>query len=206
MLHTDIAALVEGRLRVVPGATPHAGRTTSVTVLDGRFEGYGLNSDHWGFARQLLDHVRPSPQADPAVSAWYRAASAHLVDQGAYAELGEHLDEGRQLLPRDPVLAMMAGVRHQALASARIQAAIATVTLPPGASVAVGSRDAELRRARLAYQDAVRLDPGLVEARILLGRVLADEGSPAEAARLLRDADVAADEPGLQVLRGTVPR
>lgn len=198
VLHTDIAALVEERLRAGPADTSRAGRATSVTVLDGQFTGYGLNSDHWGFARRLLDRVRPSPQADPAVGLWYRAVAAHLVDQRAYGELKPHLDEGRQVLPRDAVLAMMAGVQHHALSSPRIQAAIATIVMSPGVSLGVGSRDAELRRARQAYQDAVRLDPGLVEARLLLGRVFADEGSPDEAVALLREAIVADDERELQ--------
>jgi tetratricopeptide (TPR) repeat protein len=200
LLHTDIATLLETRLLAPAGPSPQGRRTASVTVNDGRFESYEVDSEHWDFARAVLDHVRPSPSDVPAVRDWYRAVAAYQVSQLNYGELGRHLQHARTVLPGDAVLAMMAGVRHQAFASSRVQASLATVALPPGMTLSVGSRDRELIDARQAYRDALKLDPGLVEARIRLGRVLADEGKPAEAAGELRAALAVAGEPMLQYL------
>lgn len=200
LLHTDIATLLEARLLAPAGPPPQGRRPASVTVNDGRFEGYEVDSEHWDFARAVLDHVRPGPSPDPEVRDWYRAVSAYHVSQLNYGELGRHLQHARTVVPGDAVLSMMAGVRHQAFASSRVQASLATVALPPGMTLSVGSRDRELAEARQAYRDALELDPGLVEARIRLGRVLADEGKPAEAAGELRTALAVAGEPMLLYL------
>lgn len=198
VLHTDIAILEERSPAASRSVPP--GSTGSVTVNDGRFAGYQFTSGHWAFTRRLLDLVRPNPSTDPSVRDWYRAIAAFNVDRLNYGELGTHLERGRSLLGDDAVLAMMSGVRHQAFASVRVQASLTSVVLPPRTVLGIGSRERELATARQAFRDALRLDPGLVEARVRLGRVLADEGHAAEAAGHLRAGLDATDEPILRYL------
>jgi tetratricopeptide (TPR) repeat protein len=200
VLHTDIATLVDPRLKAPPGASPVPGPGVSILINDGRFSSYDTDGVQWDFTRRVLDHVPPGPSHDAAVRTWYRAVAAYHVHHLDYGELGRHLGHARRTLRDDAVLAMMAGVRHQAFASARVQASLATIALPPGMQLAVGERDRELRAARQAFQEALTLDPGLVEARVRLGRALADEGRPAEAADQLRAALAVADDPVLQYL------
>jgi tetratricopeptide (TPR) repeat protein len=198
VLHTDIAILEERSPATSRSAPP--GSTGSVTVHDGRFAGYQFTSGHWAFTRRLLDLVRPAPSTDPAVRDWYRAVAAFHVDRLNYGELGTHVERGRSLLRDDAVLVMMAGVKHQTFASSRVQTSLASVVLPPRTVLGIGSRERELLAARHAFRDALKLDPRLVEARVRLGRVLAEEGHAAEAAGHLRAALDAADEPVLRYL------
>ena len=73
----------------------------------------------------------------------------------------------------DGVLQMFDAAMHHALASPRVQAAMTTIVMPPTFSLDVKSSRAELDEARRGYEDALRLDPGLVEARLRLGVVQA---------------------------------
>lgn len=198
LLHTDIAILFEDRMAFAHQSPARSGSGASVWVRDGQFVGFALDAGHLDFARRLLDQVRPSPSGDADVRAWYRAVAAHLSLQTSWGGLSRHVGAGRELLPDDAVLAMMEGVLHQGLASPRVQASVATVVVPPGMKLNVASRARELAQARAAYRDALKRDPGLVEARIRMGRVLADQGRAADAARELAPALSAAEEPLMQ--------
>lgn len=197
VLHTDVAILVEAA-QLDAGQSAHSAAAITVNVLDGRFQGFVSASGHWAFARELLASLPPDRVWDESVRRWYRAVAAHLVAQRQLGELRQHLERSGRLAKTDGMLAMMQGVRHQALASPPVQSSLASVLMPPGGRLNVGSRRGELAEARRAYREALRLDPALVEARIRLGRVLADEGNAAEAARELQGALAAVHDPQLE--------
>ncbi len=194
VLHTDIALLTDGNRDLGEGA-PSAGSAASVTIFDGQPAGYRRGGGHLDVARLLLDRIRPSASIDPGVGAWYRAVAAHLMAHAEFGELRKHLAQGKRVGPRDGVLQMFDAAMHHALASPRVQAAMTTIVMPPTFSLDVKSSRAELDEARRGYEDALRLDPGLVEARLRLGRVRAEQGHPAEAADLLRSAARDAGDP-----------
>lgn len=193
LLHTDIGVLVDQRRdQLSPQQNRPIGRSAAV-VTDGQAQGYLLVNGHWAHARALLEHVHPPASRDEGVLAWYRATAGWLAEAGDLAELRNHLVHGRALFPRDAVLTMMEGARRQALASPRIQASLGS--RPGRTRTTVGSRRHELRQAQADFRDALRHDPGLVEARVRLGRVLADLERPQEAVRELKLAVTQADQP-----------
>lgn len=195
--HTDIAALYDRRMKIDMSAAPRRA-STSITVLDGRLAGFEVGSEHWTIARLLLDEVRPRPEADPAVAAWYQAAAAHMARRGEFGQLGILTQAGRKMFPRDATLALMEGIKHHVMASARVQSAVPGVLLPRGVRLDIGARVPELQQARRLYEDALRLDPALVEARVRLGHVLGELEQPQAAATVLREALATAGEPVMQ--------
>lgn len=194
ILHTDVGIFGNEARAGAPTTSRPSGRWAAA-VADGRFQGYIPASDHWAFARSLLDGVHPAPSRDEAVRDWYRAAAAWLVGARELYELRDHLARGRTLFRRDAVLAMLEGVRHQVLASARVQASLDGRSRRERSAVGEGAE--ELRQAAAEYRDALRLDPDLVEARVRLGRVLADQGLKDAAVRELRLALSQAGDPVL---------
>jgi tetratricopeptide (TPR) repeat protein len=191
LLHSHIGILVHQRMdQSSPQQNRPIGRSAAV-VTDGQTRGYRTTNSHWAHARALLEHVHPPAAQDEGVREWYRATAGWLAEAGDLAELRNHLVHGRGLFRGDAVLTMMEGARRQALASARIQASLGSRS----GRTTVGSRRHELSQARADLRDALRHDAGLVEARVRLGRVLADLERPQEAARELKLAVTQADQP-----------
>jgi hypothetical protein len=107
--------------------------------------GVDNRSNHWKFARRLLDMVMPKPSSDSAVLDWYRASSSALLRD--FQMHADHFDQALRLFPDDPLLLMFAGSLHEDLASARVQEFIRSAVVPPGVTMRVGSSKTELERA-----------------------------------------------------------
>jgi hypothetical protein len=195
LLHAEIAAFH----RTVRGYSLPPSGPDSVVILDGRRVGTQAGTVHWRFGRQLLDLVRPND----AVLLWYRAASAFLQSWDEYSELEPQLKRARELFPDDPVLLLYEGTLHEALSEARFQNAIGARSEWRPRKLLEGSRAenpaenpsrgrqvrdsyAEEREAADRFEQALRIDPGLAEARIRLARIRGAWGRHEEAAADLR--------------------
>ncbi len=152
-------------------------------ILDGRRVGTQAGTVHWRFGRQLLDLVRPND----AVLLWYRATSAFLQSWDEYSELKPHLKRAREVFPDDPVLLLYEGTLHEAYSEARFQNVFER-SRGENPMYRRGIRDAsgEQREAADRFEQALRIDPGLVEARIRLARITGAWGRHEEAAADLR--------------------
>ena len=145
--------------------------------------------------------------------AWYRATATVLQEAGHLGFLHTHVNAGLSLLGDDAVLLMYRATIRQGLADPRLQmfarpgsgvgsgpverashlasGPVGVVTRPQHPSFELGQAGRDLRRA-------LELDPQLVEARIRLAHVLADQGRHDEAATLLRPVMSAALPPFLE--------
>jgi tetratricopeptide (TPR) repeat protein len=197
LLHADVAML-QPHARVEPfsGPSPNTRwlgpQTWRVDISDGRSLDVGLSAVHWDIARLALDQVRPrgadrpAPERDAMVRAWYRATSAWMQFHEDHDT--QHLDRGRGIFPDDPDLQFLSGCQRESYASPAIQAAARSVVLPPGLTIGVESERSELRQAEAFFRRALALRPGMGEAHLRLGRVLALVGRHAEAAAELHQA------------------
>jgi len=199
LLHTDIARHGSGSAGVEWGRVlgdPRPGPSPGVVyVADGQMQSTGPADGHWRFGRYLLDRVKPAPSRDAVAVAWYRGAAAFLQSVGYFADAHSHLLDALQALPGDAVVHFYAGVGHEVNASPPVQAVLQAPQLQRGSWLGVESAEAELKQARSALSRAVDLDPGLLEARLHLGRVLGLLGRHADAARELRIVSNASRDP-----------
>jgi tetratricopeptide (TPR) repeat protein len=185
VLHTDIAAfamelglLNEDKVNAVTQSSLHMGAAFELVE--------GLN-------REEL-----RPRKDPFILAWWRAVAAFL---------GQHRDAGSSILfmdlavyrfPSDPDLLLMAGALHELLASPLVQD---DATAERELRDARGNEEDNLRAAARHYREALKSEPALGEARIRLGRVLAQQQSYVSALSELRSVADAAASPRLRYYR-----
>ena len=124
---------------------------------------------------------------------WYQTTASILQRWNDYYELEPHLARARGRFPRDAVLLMYDGTVHENLAEPRIQNVhdpqeIGDRNGPPVPCLRLGcpptssSRPkkpwfatpaVEWRTAQALFEQSLKLDPNLAEARIRLARVLA---------------------------------
>jgi tetratricopeptide (TPR) repeat protein len=152
---------------------------------DGEPHGFAVTPRHWQFARRLLAAVFPSPADDPFVRQWYRATTAHMFRNLRWDESEDQLDFARRTIGLDAQLEFDSGCLYERLASPSTTVVIDTLhrMQPVGPVV---PRAASLSKAEGAFKEAVRRDPGFVEARVRLGRVMTLRGHSEEALELLR--------------------
>jgi hypothetical protein len=187
LLHTDIAILAPDRARAFRGFRTWSAQG-GVRGLDGEHVGYEPISGHWEFARVLLDGVRPDPARDAFVRSWYVAVATYLQREALLAISIHHLARARAVLGNDADIAFLSGAMHETFASPRHQAVLrALVTNSPN-RLALDSPDTELRRAERYFRESLRERPGMIEARVHLGRVLAMLGRQEQAAATLRES------------------
>jgi len=195
MLHADIAMLapVEARLR----ARPDSAGTTRFRLNsdDGRPTGIETEADHWDMARRLLERVRyrdprggaaGGPGMDETVRLWYVATCSHLISVGDLEPA--HFVRAVELFPMDPNLLFLRGALHEAMATARRQAAMRKADVPVGVTFAMGSRSEELSLAERFYKRTLEGAPDFHEARIRYAHVLGARGRHQEAAAELQKA------------------
>jgi tetratricopeptide (TPR) repeat protein len=187
LLHADIAMLVPGKSEPLDNRPPSGSQRFMMLSTDGRQLSVEHTAVHWELARTLLDNVMPDPSRDAMVRLWYRATAAYLESR-VQLDLVPLFDRARQLFPDDADLLFYGGCLHETFAAPRIQVAVQTAVLPPGMWPDVVSEHAELRQAETFFKRALDIEPGMAEARIRLGRVLALQGRHADAARELRRA------------------
>ena len=199
LLHTDVALLASEST----GEKNVADRDAGVTVrfFDGSPLGIEQAGSHWEVARRLLDMVNPdparsrtpNPSRDAGVRTWYQATMAALLAQrNAHMR---HSARGVELFPEDADILFLAGALHAFVASGPVQDVVRTARLPIGVSLDIQSTRDELRQAESLFRRAVAADASHVEARVYLGRVLAQLGRPQDAARELRGSVGATRDP-----------
>jgi len=120
---------------------------------------------------------------------WYLASAAEFARRKDFAELEVHLEHARQTVPNDPEILLASGWVHESFAAPASQAAARQRS-----SIAVGTRNAHLRRAEGYFRDALARNPELAEARLRLGRVLGLQNRHEDAlVELLRALELAED-------------
>jgi tetratricopeptide (TPR) repeat protein len=150
---------------------------------------------HWEFGRMLLDAV-DKPSRDDFVRSWYQAT---LTFKLWTEELDTpHFDHAQRVLPDDPVIRLLIGGLHEALADARVQSAAQSARLPRNTKLSVRSERDELREAERMFRGALEIDPTDVEARVRRGRTLARLDRHKEAAPELRQALASTEDPLLR--------
>jgi tetratricopeptide (TPR) repeat protein len=190
-LHTTTALTRPQQTDSLPGSA--ATRWEGMLRFDdGRQLGVDNRSNHWKFARRLLDMVMPKPSSDHAVLDWYRASSSALLRD--FQMHADHFDQALRLFPDDPLLLMFAGSLHEDLASARVQEFIRSAVVPPGVTLRVGSSKTELERAEALLRRSVKIDARAPDARVRLGRVLSLQTRYADALTELRQLDASAPQ------------
>jgi len=184
LLHTDIAMATAGSLRPVDGSASDAEPPVRVHMVDGEATSIGIGEIHWAIGRDLIDEVRPRP--DAMVRLWYVATSAWMQREQQYDP--GHLLRARELFPDDASIAFLSGTHAEAFASPAIQSALKTAVLPTGLVLKMGNESSELKTAESMLQRAVQLDPSFPEAHLHLGHVLLARGKPQEAVAELHAA------------------
>ncbi len=132
--------------------------------------------------RNLPPGCRPAP--DLAPRDWYVAVSEALVGYGEFGAAEVLARRGLELAPDDPALLLILGtIVESAPRPARSTHGLGYIGPHglPARSAARGPRAAEP-----FFEQAVAADPGLLEARLRLGRVLALRHRPDEASVELR--------------------
>jgi hypothetical protein len=199
LLHSDIAMFSEGGISGLPRSPQlyRDGRGVVVDMSDGQAMGYRGLPAHWEIARMLLDRVRhtrndenPAPGRDAMVRDWYYATAAWMLSHRQYNN--GHLDHGVALFPNDASILFLAAAEHENYAGPYVQSVMRTATLPPGATIRVGSEKEELHKSEALFKRALAANASLVDAHLRLGHVLALLGRPHEAEPELREAIMSA--------------
>jgi tetratricopeptide (TPR) repeat protein len=154
ILHTDIAMMAD-----IASSRPDMVSPSARASL------------HFGAALELVDVLRregPKGQDDPFVLAWWRTVAVVLAERQETVTAPFFMERGVSQFPRDAEIILMGGALRELLASPWIQDG------PEGEYIRElhGSEAENLRRAESYYRDALKINPGLVEARVRLGHVL----------------------------------
>lgn len=197
VLHADVAMLrymsgVTTSVADMPAA-PSTGASSSPLLSqrrlyidqDGEVLGETLSDWNWVFARSLLDRLHDGPANDPFVPAWYHATTAFMFQKCLYGEVVTHLDRAAQVLPDDPLVLFDRGAFAEirglpasqvlllrAQERAQRSTIVATNGGPTVTQLGIPPADVTNERAEQFFRRALRADPGLVEARVRLGRLL----------------------------------
>jgi tetratricopeptide (TPR) repeat protein len=184
ILHTDAALLESLPVIVEPPVAPSqkpAWRrgepepAVDVKSIDGRVERYEIANPHWQFAMDLLDALPAKPRRDAMVAQWYRAIGAHFAREHAFADAMRHFERARRIVPDDPDVLFGEACHQETLGSPRVQNLNRVTTLPNGLVLrGVSSADTHHRRAAALLQRALAVRPQFVDARLRLGRVMAE--------------------------------
>jgi hypothetical protein len=180
MLHTDAALLMSSPVVVAPPA-PRARRrgepapAVDVKSFDGRVENFEVANPHWQYAMDLLESLPAKPQRDPVVAQWYRAIGAHFAYEHSFADALRHFDRARTIVPDDPGVLYGEACLQETLGAPPNQNFVRTTTLPNGLVIlGVEQPAAHFKRAESLLKRALSAQPGFVDARLRLGRVLAE--------------------------------
>lgn len=139
--------------------------------------------EHLAMILLLID-----PEAATFVKRAYLAMSRQAMWAHCFGEAAGWSRSGQKHFPKDPSLLLADGVAAEARAYFTMAPAPPTMGLSPATlrkreALRVQLRDLR-EKARRAFEDALSVDPNLVEARLRLGRVLwfLDRPGPARAA------------------------
>jgi tetratricopeptide (TPR) repeat protein len=174
LLHTDVAIVTAGSLRPVEISATDPTPSVRVHMVDGQAAGVGIGEVHWAIGRDLIDAIRPRP--DAMARLWYVATSAWMQRDQQYDP--GHLQRARELFPDDASIAFLSGTHAETFASPAIQSALKTAVLPTGLTLRMGNESSELKTAEAMLQRAVQIDPSFPEAHVHLAHVLLARGKP----------------------------
>lgn len=178
VLHGDAAILARELTDAANAAAPDRLRSSSTQLIhanDGDVKSTSELNWNLNFARRILDQVEPSPRDDEFVGTWYHATAAFLLSKSWLGELQPHLVRAMNVRPDDPRIVFDMGVLHEAMAMSRVQAVMQTM-LDANGFVVVSTAKTFEKAALGHYRRALQLAPGLVEARVRLGRLLVQAG------------------------------
>ena len=189
MLHAD--AVVLGA-----GTDSRGGERRSDFFIYRFDDGQGLDQSdalgQWDIARFLLEQIRPNPgdfrsrpAGDDWVRRWYRTLIAFQLSQMHF--MVADAERGLELFPNDPEILFFEGVLHETLASPAIQEPLRKAE-NLRRSARVDTAWSEFNTAERLLQRAVKLSPEFAEARLHLGRVLAEQEHHEDALPELRRA------------------
>jgi tetratricopeptide (TPR) repeat protein len=175
MLHADIAMLASSNTfrRTKPGDTSRQ-QWAGLLLDDGRGTDFTATPFHWILGRLLIDRI-DSPSTDEFVNLWYRATTAVMLASADYAGAEPHLIHAQRLLPARAHVWLSAGVVHAYFATPAVQNAALARKLPEGYTLRVGDERRELALAEQSFRRAIALNQDDAEARLRLGRVLAQQ-------------------------------
>ena len=143
LLHTDVAMATAGSLRPLEVSATDATPSVRVHMVDGEATSVGVGEIHWAIGRDLIDEIKPRP--DAMARLWYVATSAWMQREQQYDP--GHLQRARGLFPDDATIAFLSGTHAEAFASPAIQAALKTTVLPNGIVLKMGNESSELKAA-----------------------------------------------------------
>lgn len=193
LVHTDVLTLGLDRTEIAAAPRGDTRDRRRVFLDDGHLTALSHSPAHWELARFLAQSARDTQNGRVWVADWYRATVAFLQREQQYGS--EHVREALRIVPADARLHLLAGGEHEALASPSVQSFVEATTRSASMTLSVQSADRELAEAQRFFSQAVDLDPGLAEARVRLGRVMALRGRSADAIAHLRQATLAEAEP-----------
>jgi len=189
MLHMDAVVLGNG-----DDSRGGAGRSDFFILKFDDGQGLG-NEDALGqidFGRFLLEQIRPDrhdfrprPSGDDWVRRWYRTLIAYMLQEQDFKVMDA--ERGLELFRDDAEVLFIAGVLHETLAAETVQEPLRKSENLRN-SVRVRSGKSELSVAEDLLRRAVKRSPAFPEARLHLGRVLAEQGQHKEALQELTQA------------------
>jgi tetratricopeptide (TPR) repeat protein len=185
LLHADIAMLQLDTGRVPFGST-------QLLVEDGRGTPQG-GGEHWEIARSLLDSITPNPSSDDMVRQWYIATSAYMFARRRWGNAETNLNRALEIFPTNARILFYAGVVHENYAMPESQ----TIHMQ-WMRARLGSKEAELKKAREFFKTSIEHDRGFAEAHLHLGRTMGSLEDHTGAAVELRQASAALTDPQLQ--------
>jgi hypothetical protein len=182
MLHAD--AVVLGA-----GTDSRGGSRRSDFFIYKFDDGQGLGQEEalgqWDVARFLLEQIRadpkdfrPKPGSDDWVRRWYRTLVAYQLSQMHF--MVADAERGLQLFPDDPEMLFFEGVLHETLAAPAIQEPLRK-SEEVRRSARVDTAAGELNTAERLLRRVGEAHSEFAEARLHLGRVLAEQGQHKEA-------------------------
>lgn len=182
ILHTD-AALFEmlPTTVAVPSALPGQSKSASgppvdVVSADGRVDSFAVANPHWQFAMDLLDALPAKPQRDPIVAQWYRSIGAYFARQHRFGDALRHFERARKMVADDPGVLFGEACLQETLGGPTQQNFARTTVLPNGLTLmGVSSPQTHFKRAETLLTRALSAQPDFVDARLRLGRVLAQQ-------------------------------
>ena len=202
LFHTDAALLGTSPAIDVAPPTPRqqkprwaretSERRINVRSRDGRVEGFELANLHWEFAMDMLEALPTAPSRDPIVALWFRAIGAQFASERNHAASMPHFARGRRMAPDAAEVLFGEACLQESLGSPPEQEYVRITILPNGSQfLGVESAQAHFRNAESLLRRALTLDPGLIEARLRLGRVLAGQARHADALTELQQVVIA---------------
>jgi tetratricopeptide (TPR) repeat protein len=208
LLHGDIMLLRED-VDYWEGALESGG--TSIRIQDGQQRESRLLEPHIRFARMIFAAMREprsrsssrlpalswdeAHRRNPRIHQWYRTISSELASRHWLADLRPHLEDARRFLEDTPATMFDTACFSETLASAQVQRAVprtptSTSAINPQLRGEPKGRLLDERynllEAERYYRDALKLDPGYVEAHVRLARVLSLLGRDSDAFALLQ--------------------